>query len=824
MTPASSIRPLWCAAALACFSRGAAAQSRQCAAQLPASAASARWPSPLDRTIDVDATVLPLGDALVRVGAAARVRISYSPELLAIDRSVCLAARHAALGDVLVSLAGTSNVAPVVASSDQVVLAPATQSRAHVRGDMLGSLGLLDGVVVTSNAESLPVRGSPMAIDVVSGRQLARTSGGNLAAALDGFTAGMWTWPQSPANMLSAFASIRGASSFGVSYPKIYVDGIEVANPLIVSEFSPDAIERVEIVRGPQGSATYGTDATSGVINVITRHEGAESGGQSTALHTSAGLTQGTSARGVLRQEHALSIATGSSTRSADLYVSGGTLGDFVPNGASHDLVLNGSARRIGDRTTLSATARYFMESAGSARSALNAPIRSAMVSDTSADPMNLAQSVGEYTFGVTGSFAPSDRWTHTIVAGVDGYSLANVQTSAAPIPTAADSALRAAQGSAARATLRLSSVLRTGGDGPLRGTFTFVADHSALHSTATAMPDMLAMESSTAPALSDREHSTGAGAEMNVSFDEALYLTGALRMEHDSRLPAANHLVTLPMLGLALVRDAGPLTVTVRGSYGRGVRPVRVPAAQYSQFANRFRYAPSSPMSLGAEVQSGTEAGVDLSIGRALTVRMTRFDQRASGLLQQVIERTDTTPTLHRTYGIAGAGAISNRGWELEASATRSHLTASGTLTLVDSRVTAVAADYTGELRAGDRMLAVPASTSSLDLTWLGRRWSFSAGGALALDWINYDQLALAGAIASGEHTAHELAGPLLRQYWKRYDGGVRLRASVARDIGNRFALELTGDNLLNYQRGEPDDATIVPGQTIMTGLRMKF
>src|SRR6185437_13902337 len=51
-----------------------------------------------------------------------------------------------------------------------------------------------------------------------------------------------------------------------------------------------------------------------------------------------------------------------------------------------------------------------------------------------------------------------------TIVAGVDGYSLANVQTSAAPIQTAADSALRAAQGSAARATVRLTSVLRAGG------------------------------------------------------------------------------------------------------------------------------------------------------------------------------------------------------------------------------------------------------------------------------------------------------------------------------------------------------------------------
>src|SRR6185437_2602684 len=148
-----------------------------------------------------------------------------------------------------------------------------------------------------------------------------------------------------------------------------------------------------------------------------------------------------------------------------------------------------------------------------------------------------------------------------TIVAGVDGYSLANVQTSAAPIQTAADSALRAAQGSAARATVRLSSVLRAGGDGPLRGTFTFAADHSSLRSTTTAWPAMLG-GATVARALTDRERSSGAGAQMNLSVDDALYLTGALRVEHDSRLPLPSQLATLPMLALAAVHDVGPLSV----------------------------------------------------------------------------------------------------------------------------------------------------------------------------------------------------------------------------------------------------------------------
>src|SRR4030095_17127898 len=84
--------------------------------------------------------------------------------------------------------------------------------------------------------------------------------------------------------------SIRGASSFGLSSPKLYIDGIEVANPLIVQHFDPSTSERVEVIRGPQGSALYGADANSGVVNIITRHDGAAPDGQRLQLASTAGM------------------------------------------------------------------------------------------------------------------------------------------------------------------------------------------------------------------------------------------------------------------------------------------------------------------------------------------------------------------------------------------------------------------------------------------------------------------------------------------------------------------------------------------------------
>ena len=120
--------------------------------------------------------------------------------------------------------------------------------------------------------------------------------------------------------------------------------------------------------------------------------------------------------------------------------------------------------------------------------------------------------------------------------------------------------------------------------------------------------------------------------------------------------------------------------------------------------------------------------------------------------------------------------------------------------------------------------MLQVPARTLSANATWQGRGWFASKGATRAFDWINYDELSLATAYMSGDRMAHEITGAQLRQYWRRYNGGFRLRASLSRDLRRDLSFELTGDNLLNYQRGEPDDITIVPGRTILTGLRLKF
>jgi iron complex outermembrane recepter protein len=352
-------------------------------------------------------------------------------------------------------------------------------------------------------------------------------------------------------------------------------------------------------------------------------------------------------------------------------------------------------------------------------------------------------------------------------------------------------------------------------------------AEHSTLRDVSETQPQLApdgrnGATRTASEQITTWQNSTGVTAQVDAALNNFIFLSGGMRVEHDSRLVNTENLAALPMLGIAAVRDLGPLTVKLRGAYGRGIRPPST--VGHATFWETSSGSPTQP-SLGAERQSGTEAGLDLLFQHALSFKITRFDQRASGLIQQVIVPADDDMQSHRwALELENVGEIANSGWELETSTGFSRLSVSGTMSFVQSRVERLAQGYNGDLMSGDRMLQVPARTGSLNVSWLGNKWHASVSGSRALDWINYDELALAQAFAGNTHTAHELSGAQLRQYWRQYNGSLRIRATASRDLRDRLSIELSGENLLGHQLDEPDNLTVLPGRTIMTGVRLKF
>lgn len=778
--------------------------------------------SPLDRRITVRVRDVSLRDALDLVAARGGIRISYSGEALPLHRRVSLARDSATVDAVLAELLQGLFVQPVVVGADIVVLAP----RRRQPGDSVARAPpVLDRVVVTGSVIAASERPLPVALDVVRGRDAEHRADRTLSSVLDGAVPGVWLWTQSPSAMMARYGSIRGASSFGLSYPKVYVDGVEVANPLLLTRITPELVDRLEVIRGPQGAALYGSDAISGVVNVVSRYDGARGDGTHALLRSEAGYARSAYTRNAVPvQEHAFMLRLGSSLRSGGITVGASTSGGYVPRAYSRELQTMVDTRVIGATSTFTAHARFYAKDAGVPPN----PLLVTMSADRFAAD-SAPQQLRTYGAGSTLTVAPSERWTYTMTAGVDGYRLSNVSNDMAPIPSAVDTALRDASGSAVRASVRASSVTYIGDPERTGATVTLAAEHSLLRDrTAAEIAGLPVVDTSAPPRwIVGWGRNTGITAQVAAAIAGAAYVSVGLRGENigDTRGPSQN--AALPMLGAAYVRDAGPFTVKVRAAYGKGIRTPRTAA---HILTNDSRYTIANP-NLAPETQAGTEAGFDLLLGRKFSLHVTRFDQLASGLIQTTVTLLDSSgrgsgsaKTPEYGYQLQNVGEISNRGWEGQTSFNLRPLSLSAAGTLVSSRVRRTAPSYTGDLGAGDRMLGVPSRTLSATVAWNRAPLRLASTVARAWDWINYDRLSIARELIASGGSARYLAGAKLRGYWARYPGATRLRASAAYDFWRGTTLTLVGENLLNYQRGEPDSITIIPGRTIRIGLRARF
>lgn len=784
---------------------------------ISASAAAAQAPQDtLARRVTLHVRDISLRDALDRIAALSGTRISYSGDNLPLDRRVSVQSTALVVLDVLRDLLRAFPVDATPVAPDHIVLTP----RAVATVDSLaGSMAVLDRVVVTGSVQGVPDRPLPIALDVVHGKDIERRDQTALSQVFDGSVPGIWVWEQAPSSMIARYGSIRGASSFGVSFPKVYVDGIEVANPLLFTQITPELIERVEVIRGPQGAALYGADAISGVVNIVSRHESGGADGMSVRLRSQGGYATAYGRGGVPVQEHALSVRGGSNLRNTGFSVGGSTSGDYIPDAYSRVLRATADGRAILSRTTFSGTARILAKSAGVPVSPL-LPAAKALRFGADSQPQTLRL----YSIGGAVSHLTNTRWTLAASGGLDGYRLSNVSTEGTPIPFFVDSALRAVSGSAARGTVKASAVGAFGAPDNVAMLLTLAAEQSVLRERSLEdLPPLKTGSGYTGAReyVLDWTTNTGLTTQGNVSIKDALFLTGGVRLEHIAVTYGEGQVATLPMLGAAFVRDGRVVTTKVRFAYGRGIRAAR---STPRSTTGEVKYRVFNP-SLKPEEQGGVEAGLDMWIARRLGLHVTRFDQRAEGLVQ-LVTLADTLRTGQVFYlqQLQNVGEITNAGWELQSDVSLGALTIGGAASFVDSRVRRIATGYTGDMRVGDRMLAVPARTLSATATLLQRRYQITTTLSRAYDWINYDRLGIANCIINKCLDHQEMAGRNLRRWWLNYPGATRLRSSLSFDLPRDLSLMLTGDNLLNRQRGEPDSITIVPGRTISVGVKARL
>jgi iron complex outermembrane receptor protein len=158
-------------------------------------------------------------------------------------------------------LAGVCFAAPAYAQSTAPEAAPATQAQEDDSG--------VGEIIVTAQRRSQSLQDIPIAVSAVTADQLTQrgmTDTRSLQVSVPSLTLSE--------NGVSVTPFLRGVGS-NQSNPNdepsvaTYVDGVYIASPT-GNIFSFNNIERIEVLKGPQGTL-FGRNATGGVIQIVTR-------------------------------------------------------------------------------------------------------------------------------------------------------------------------------------------------------------------------------------------------------------------------------------------------------------------------------------------------------------------------------------------------------------------------------------------------------------------------------------------------------------------------------------------------------------------------
>jgi TonB-linked SusC/RagA family outer membrane protein len=152
----------------------------------------------------------------------------------------------------------------------------------------------LDQVVVTGTAGATTRRTVGNAITTIDAAELTQQNSiSTVSEILQSKTPGVTILPGSGAPGTAGEIRIRGNNSLSGSRPVIFIDGIRMSNEGLgnfnptgtgangtagasqitqgLDFLNPDDIESIEVIKGPAAATLYGADASSGVIQIITK-------------------------------------------------------------------------------------------------------------------------------------------------------------------------------------------------------------------------------------------------------------------------------------------------------------------------------------------------------------------------------------------------------------------------------------------------------------------------------------------------------------------------------------------------------------------------
>src|SRR5690348_1557170 len=175
--------------------------------------------------------------------------------------------------------------------SAQATVVPSTEARVDFALDVAATQ--LDAIVTTGTAGAVEKRTVGNAITQINAEDVtAKTNVTSVTEILQARSPGVTINAGSGTPGTASDITIRGASSFTVTRPVVYIDGVRMSTDTLgnfgpsgqglspnsggqtangLNLVNPEDIESIEVIKGPAASTLYGADAAGGVIQIITK-------------------------------------------------------------------------------------------------------------------------------------------------------------------------------------------------------------------------------------------------------------------------------------------------------------------------------------------------------------------------------------------------------------------------------------------------------------------------------------------------------------------------------------------------------------------------
>jgi len=759
---------------------------------------------------------VPLAEAVRRVAERAGWRLSYSDEQLPrrLVSVVCgVFDAHAALAVILVE----TNLR-VIVKERLLILAPMNQTDdrgADARPPQPLPLQRVQADADAASPSLLGVlAGAGSRVVLLNGDSLLASGAASMGEVLRSALPGLAVWDRGGGAL--RVASVRGRGGDGGPGVKIFVDGIEAADPASVLGLDLRGIAQVQWQPGAAGAARYGTDALDGVLSLTTRalqgavaNDGERTfpmslrvGAAGSRLQRGALMSTDVGASGAWRHEarphQAQRVATGGTDSTVVRYSLGATgfaLRTGVPVGETPTTVAGGSwsavvaatrwrmdlnARAARGRQVLSIDPRW-TEPAPSAQrgTARVAALDEEAVRDAHAG-LALRWGTGHSGHALQIAVARSER-----EATVNARRVSQQ-----------DSIRGAWPGPVTRWTARYRS------DVPLPHralTLQLVGDAS--HLTRSA-PDSSTLTNS----LGDGSITQSlAGGAVSVRGDtKRVRWSASMRGEWNDALgvrslplwlPSAGIEVSLPTLGRTMWRS--------RAAFGASAR---APSPGMSAARTTSVYAQRANPSLQGERQRATEVGIDGIIGGSGKLGMTAFRQRTDGFVQLVATGQSEAEAglVRRVVQFRSVGAVVARGVEADGVLTTRWGQGRANGSLSRSRVVTLDSTYRGPLRVGAIPLEAP--QASWALAWTTRLH----GGDLTIAQQTIGSWSSVLWDCAADRTVACSGGP------RPVAALTRWHASFAGPPIKGWRWRLRGENLTNVQRVDGSAILVGPGRAM--------